>query len=49
MTTDDLQDIRVLLEQGAKLESIKLHHLTTVSFQVELVFSIGEEESDGKT
>lgn len=47
MTTNDLQDISTLLEQGAKLESIKLHHLTTVSFQVELVFSIGtKEESD---
>ena len=53
---DDLQDISTLLELGAKLEAVKLHKLTTVSFQVLLTFSIvnlpsaqpeREEENDG--
>lgn len=48
MTTNDLQDISALLEQGAKLESVKLQKLMTVSFQVLLTFSIGKEESDGE-
>lgn len=46
MTINDLQDISTLLEQGATLESVKLHHLTTVSFQVELVFSIKAKEDE---
>lgn len=47
MTTNDLQDISTLLEQGAKLEAVKLVHPTTVSFQVLLTFSIkAKEESD---
>ena len=44
MTTNNLQDISTLLEQGAKLEAVKLQKLTTVSFQVVLTFSIGKEE-----
>lgn len=44
MTTNDLQDISTLLEQGAKLEAVKLQKLTTVSFQVVLTFSIKAKE-----
>ena len=48
MTTNDLQDINTLLEQGATLEAVKLQKLTTVSFQVVLTFSIkAKEEGDG--
>ena len=43
MTTNDLQDISTLLEQGATLEAVKLQKMTTVSFQVVLTFAIGEE------
>lgn len=49
MKINDLQDISTLLEQGAKLEAVKLQKLTTVSFQVVLTFSIGKEENDGQT
>lgn len=48
MTTNDMQDISTLLEQGAKLEAVKLQKLTTVSFQVELVFSIVAKEDELK-
>lgn len=48
MTTNDLQDISTLLEQGAKLESVKLQKLTTISLQVVLTFSIGKEDNDGE-
>lgn len=46
MMINNLQDISTLLELGAKLESVKLVHPTTVSFQVLLTFSIGKEESE---
>lgn len=46
MTTNDLQDISALLEQGAKLETVKLQKLTTVSFQVLLTFAIKAKEDE---
>lgn len=46
MTTNDLQDISTLLALGAKLESVKLQKLKTVSFQVVLTFSIKAKEDE---